>query len=240
MHTETTLFHFSNCTTRLGQALRKFSCECGAKFQTYNLPRETAARARCKGAKSAKMGTAAGGTIGGGPKPHTFNMSTYKLHTLGDYVKSIWQFGRTDNYSTQVVSESLLIVSYCLPNHNLDQGELEHCRVKRFYSWTNKIGFTRAIAKHQQCERLLHRIQEENHAIAMTAEGSLPTAGGECPSLHFVNQEPLPNCAPDAHYQVSQGKKYYWDLVAWLSRNKDDKALEVCPFSLEELEFTLL
>ncbi|KIM52691.1 hypothetical protein SCLCIDRAFT_140540 [Scleroderma citrinum Foug A] len=60
----------------------------------------------------------------------------------------------------------------------------------------------------------------------MAAEGSLPTAGGECPSLHFVDQEPLPNCVPDAHYQVSQGKKYYWDLVAWLSCNKDNKALE--------------
>ena len=161
-------------------------------------------------------------------------------NTLGDYVKLIWKFGTTDNYSTQVVSESLLIVSYCLPNHNLDQGELEHHQVKCFYSWMNKISFTHAIAKHQQRERLLHRIQEENCTIAMAAEGSLPTAGGERPSLHFVNQEPLPNCVPDAHYQVSQGKKYYWDLVAWLSCNKDDKALEVCLFSLEEREFMLL
>jgi hypothetical protein len=29
-------------------------------------------------------------------------MSTYKLHALGDYVASIWQYGMTDNYSTQV------------------------------------------------------------------------------------------------------------------------------------------
>ena len=94
-----------------------------------------------------------GGTTGGGPKPCTFNMSMYKLHALGDYIKLIWQFGMTDNYSTQVVSESLLIVSYCLPNHNLDQGELEHRWVKRFYSWTNKISFTHVIAKHQQCEQ---------------------------------------------------------------------------------------
>ena len=240
MHTEMTLFHFRNCTTCLGHALCKFSHECGAKFQIYDLPCETAAHAQCKGAKSAKTGTVVGGTTGGGPKPCTFNMSTYKLHMLGDYIKSIWQFGTTDNYSTQLVSESLLIVSYCLPNYNLDQGELEHRRVKHFYSRTNKIGFTHAIAKHQQCEQLLHRIQEENHAIAMAAEGSLPTAGGECPSLHFVDQEPLPNCTPDAHYQVSQGKKYYWDLVAWLLHNKDNKVLEVCPFSLEELEFMLL
>ena len=30
-------------------------------------------------------------------------MSTYKLHALGDYVKSIWLFGTTDNYTTRVV-----------------------------------------------------------------------------------------------------------------------------------------
>ena len=36
---------------------------------------------------------------------------------------------------------------------------------------------------------------------------------------------------------MSQGKKYYWDLSAWLGRNKNDKALEVCPF--KDLGFTL-
>ena len=240
MHTETTLFHFGNCTTRLGQAFCDFSRKCGAKFQTYDLPHETAARGRRKGAKSAKTGTAAGDTASGGPKARTFNMSTYKLHALGDYVKSIWQFGTTDNYSTQVVSGTLTFLTVYL-SHN--QGELEHRRVKRFYSRTNKIGFTRAIAKHQQRERLLHRIRQENQAIAAAAEEReirLPTVGGERPSLHFVDQEPLPNCAPDAHYQISQGKKFYWDLGAWLARNKGDKALEVRPYSLEELELTLL
>ena len=33
-----------------------------------------------------------------------FNMSTYKLYALGDYVANIWLYGLTDNYSTQVVS----------------------------------------------------------------------------------------------------------------------------------------
>jgi len=240
MHTETTLFHFGNCTMCLGQAFHDFSWKCGAKFQTYDLPHETAACGRRKGAKSAKMGTAAGDTASGGPKVCTFNMLTYKLHVLGDYVKSIWQFGTTNNYSTQVVSGSLTFLIVYL-SHN--QGELEHHRVKHFYSQTNKIGFTCTIAKHQQCERLLHRIWQENQAIAVAAEEReihLPTAGSECPSLHFVDQESLPNCAPDAHYQISQGKKFYWDLGAWLARNKDDKALEVHPYSLEELKLMLL
>ena len=57
MHTKTTLYHFDNCTTRLGQDIRRFSCDCCAKFNTYDLPHETAARARHRGAKNAKAGT---------------------------------------------------------------------------------------------------------------------------------------------------------------------------------------
>ncbi|KAG6329626.1 hypothetical protein ID866_9463 [Astraeus odoratus] len=201
MHTETTIFHFGNCTTRLGQVFRKFSRECCAKFNTYDLPRETAARARRSSAKNAAAGVTSSRTSEG-HKPQRFNMSTYKLHALGDYVKSIWQFGTTDNYSTQV-------------------GELEHRRVKRFYSRMNKINFTVGIAKHQQRERLLHRMCEENHAIE---EASAMDQGR--PSLHFVDQEPLPNCPLEAHYQISASKKYYWDLGVWLSRNKKDMALE--------------
>jgi hypothetical protein len=33
-----------------------------------------------------------------------FNLCTYKLHALGDYVATIARYGTTDNYSTQVVS----------------------------------------------------------------------------------------------------------------------------------------
>jgi len=32
-----------------------------------------------------------------------FNLCTYKLHALGDYVANIWRYGTTDNYSTQSV-----------------------------------------------------------------------------------------------------------------------------------------
>ncbi|KAF8547090.1 hypothetical protein OG21DRAFT_1573656, partial [Imleria badia] len=109
------------------------------------------------------------------------------------------------------------------------QGELEHCRVKRFYSRTNKNAFTHAIAKHQQHERLLHRNHEENRVLATAGEGSIAQASskeGEQPSLHFVDQELLPNCPPEAHYQIAQSKKYYWDISAWLSQNRNDVALK--------------
>jgi len=112
MHTETTLFDFNNCTTRLGKAFRKFSQDCCSKFTTYDLPRETAARARRRGAQAAKTG-ATSNTASKGHQPRTFNLSTYKLHALGDYVNAIREFGTTDNYSTQVVS----FVLFCLLFH---------------------------------------------------------------------------------------------------------------------------
>lgn len=102
LHTETTLNNFDNCTTRLGKALRRFRRDVCTKFHTYELPRESAARSRCRSAQ-AKKGRQTQNGEGNTPKQRTFNMSTYKLHALGDYVRSIWLFGTTDNYSTQVV-----------------------------------------------------------------------------------------------------------------------------------------
>lgn len=103
MHTETTLFHFENSTIRMGQMFRKFARDCCTKYKTYDLPRETAARVRrrARGAQTGK--TQSTGNTTTARKPRNFNMSTYKLHALGDYVASIWRYGTTDNYSTQVV-----------------------------------------------------------------------------------------------------------------------------------------
>lgn len=37
-------------------------------------------------------------------------MSTYKVHSLGDYVETIKTYGTTDSYSTEPVSEIALIL----------------------------------------------------------------------------------------------------------------------------------
>lgn len=120
MHTETTLFHFDNCTTRLGRALRQFRKQTCSKFITHDLPRETAARARRRGlrasqGKNKELGRTNTDAEGDGTSKHrVFNLSTYKLHALGDYVKSIWLYGTTDNYSTQVVCVSMVTLPSCL------------------------------------------------------------------------------------------------------------------------------
>jgi hypothetical protein len=40
-----------------------------------------------------------------GRRRKTFNLSTYKLHSLGDYVATIRRFGTTDSYSTEPVRD---------------------------------------------------------------------------------------------------------------------------------------
>jgi hypothetical protein len=49
-------------------------------------------------------------------KPKTnqqkFNLTTYKAHSLGDYVEAIRMYGPMDNYSTQLVRDSKLGQQY--------------------------------------------------------------------------------------------------------------------------------
>jgi hypothetical protein len=94
LHSEDTLFSLSQSLRRLGAQLRKFSRFTCSAFQTTELPGETAARYRRQ--PESGMGAA-------GPKPKSFNLFTYKLHALGDYVQSIRAFGTTDSYTTQIV-----------------------------------------------------------------------------------------------------------------------------------------
>jgi hypothetical protein len=47
-----------------------------------------------------------------GRLPKTFNLNTYKLHSLGDYVNAIRKYGTTDSYSTEPVrSLSILLLT---------------------------------------------------------------------------------------------------------------------------------
>jgi hypothetical protein len=46
------------------------------------------------------------------PRVEILNLLTYKLHALGDYVRSIRLFGTTDSYSTQIVSCFLFTIQF--------------------------------------------------------------------------------------------------------------------------------
>jgi hypothetical protein len=97
LHTEHTLASFERLTADLGTLLRYFSTVTCSEFKTTELPRERAARIR------RAANTPGSGTSGGGPKAKGFNLSTYKLHALGDYPQTIRERGTTDNYTSQRV-----------------------------------------------------------------------------------------------------------------------------------------
>ena len=103
LHTEHTLASFEHLTADLGTLLRHFSTVTCAEFKTAELPRERAARIR-RAANNLGAATSAGGS-----KAKSFNLSTYKLHTLGDYPQTIRECGTTDNYTTARVRHEMAV-----------------------------------------------------------------------------------------------------------------------------------
>ena len=142
--------------------MREFKKVTCAAYVTKELPSEEAARGRREAAlrvnQSASRGSATNGTRAAGKREKTFNLSTYKLHALGDYPAAIKMFGTSDGYTSQVVSAHTLIVNHpftmfrgkhnikrskpfihALPNHNLR-------KVSPSYNVVNAL-FTRLLSR---------------------------------------------------------------------------------------------
>jgi hypothetical protein len=103
LHTDHTLASFDALTKPLGAALRHFAGKFSNQFDTKELPKEADARKR-RAAKGKDKGMASRSTKQGAPLGGArFNLSTYKLHALGDYANTIRRRGTTDSFSTQMV-----------------------------------------------------------------------------------------------------------------------------------------
>lgn len=106
LHTDSTVARLKELTRFVGTRLRFFANKICTLYDTRELPREEAARARRRAKQAAQK---AGQTNGAptsaktGPLRKVFNLITYKLHALGDYAFHILRFGTTDSYSTQTV-----------------------------------------------------------------------------------------------------------------------------------------
>jgi hypothetical protein len=105
MHTDSSLKRLDETTTTLGQALQRFESETCQAFETFESSSEIAARVIAQAKRARASGVAAGT---GARRPKKFNLQTYKLHALGDYVPTIRKFGTTDSYTMQIVSSFLL------------------------------------------------------------------------------------------------------------------------------------
>ena len=132
MHTEHTLQGLDRATPGIGCELRAFREWSRDSFTVKKLPGESNARRRRRQKAQATQGgsslqpgavmnpstalgtastsmpmvgtsTARTDTLKIPAKVQILNLFTYKLHALGDYVRTIRAFGTTDSYSTQTV-----------------------------------------------------------------------------------------------------------------------------------------
>lgn len=107
MHMEHTLVQLENATVVLGQQLRSFRDWSQTAFTVRELPKQKDARDRRKQKRKALSTQSAEQTTSkkkkSKPRVEVLNLLTYKLHALGDYVRTIRLFGTTDSYSTQIV-----------------------------------------------------------------------------------------------------------------------------------------
>lgn len=118
LHTEGTRSALLTTTAALGRALRVFnSVTCAIYSQVSELPREAAARER-RHARATETAIKQGLPI---PQLRTetkgkrkmFSMNTFKLHHIAHYYADIAEFGTTDSYTTQTVSDLVIPVYLC-------------------------------------------------------------------------------------------------------------------------------
>ncbi|RPD53254.1 hypothetical protein L226DRAFT_548591 [Lentinus tigrinus ALCF2SS1-7] len=78
LHTDDTVDLLDVATVNVGQSTRRFTRITCTRYDTYELPRETARKRK------------------------SFSLKTYKYHSLWDYAAHIRRFGPSDNWTTQI------------------------------------------------------------------------------------------------------------------------------------------
>ncbi|KAG2046937.1 hypothetical protein BDR06DRAFT_1014331 [Suillus hirtellus] len=139
IHSESSLCFFEKTFKILSKQLRKFCDFTCAAFETHG------------GSSEFK-----------GPRIKKFNLSTYKFHAMGDYVRTIKLFGTTDSFTTQI-------------------GELAHRALKAFYPLTSKLDTPAQLAKHERRCCVLRRVAE---AGGISSSNNQSPADCLPPTLH--------------------------------------------------------
>uniref|UniRef100_A0A0W0F6L2 Uncharacterized protein n=1 Tax=Moniliophthora roreri TaxID=221103 RepID=A0A0W0F6L2_MONRR len=195
-------------TASLGRSLRLFA------RTTKNIPTKELAKEvnqhGCQATKKASQSssgktaeeTAAIATVAEkskkslGSQPRQFNLSTAKLHFLGDYADSIKEYGTTDSYSTLNI-----------------RVEVEHKFSKKKYTQTNKNQFESQMAQNEQRAREMTKI---NQKINKDKQGPHRALG-------VTKREPMLPSSPDQCFQMSNRTDYGIHVSDFY--NKNDPAL---------------
>jgi hypothetical protein len=132
MHTESTLSILEDLTTTFSLLLRHFAAWTCEAYTTVELPREAAAQAQRKAKKSVTQGSTVdppnptSRPMGNPRNQKKLNLTTYKLHAMGDYVATIRRFGTVEPYSMQAVcfilSATFDLSDICCPRGNWNTG----------------------------------------------------------------------------------------------------------------------
>ncbi|KAI0374977.1 hypothetical protein BV20DRAFT_1033013 [Pilatotrama ljubarskyi] len=217
-HTEPLLEALSIKAIEVGRDVRKFAKVTCTKWHTVDLPKEAAARGRRKAAVSKKTGKVFVGKEPVNRKRRTFNLNTYKYHSIRDYPTIIRLHATTDNWSTQT-------------------GELEHRHVKRFYARTNKNNHEYQIAQHMRRAEKLRIIktrvdaarqkviEAENGRDPAEARGPANTAAPPSPELvNADKEEDIAYSNPWDRYHIAESQRDSDDIAAWVSAHRGDPA----------------
>jgi hypothetical protein len=235
MHTSQTLQYLDHATTSLGNSLRHFRDEVCPNFQK----KERVSVPTQKG-KQAALPTPNGSipqeSSKQKQKPHKepiFSLSTFKVHSLGDYVDCIRRHGTTDSYSTQPVSISSTLAILLT---GMIQGEAEHKICKLMFPRTRKQRdtYTQELTKldtltahmeriEQQLEERESRLKEEARSTLPEDEDSSSEADSDVEGDISVQQ-----ARSMKEYHIGVSRKQSKHLPSWLAEHGDDPAFQVC------------
>ena len=141
----------------------------------------------------------------------SFNLRTYKTHSLGDYVKIIRSYGTTDSYSTESVSTDLLCMRSFFLREN--QPELEHRTPKSRYIRTSRKNFEKQLSQIERRQARIRRIRQK--IDRMRSIGLRPDKRPDSSAIRY-------------HIGKSQNNPII--LGSFLRENKSDPALQVVSF----------
>ncbi|KZP06410.1 hypothetical protein FIBSPDRAFT_764436 [Athelia psychrophila] len=142
LHSDSTLLIIDDITTSLGEVLHHFKDVICPAYNTKELPRETKARKRRKAHKAGAARSQATPTTA---LLKSYNLETYKNHSIGDTVDTIRRLGTTESYCSRV-------------------GELQHRTSKSGYLRTDRKLFERQLTK---IERRVTRLRRIRHRLGI-------------------------------------------------------------------------
>ncbi|KAF8754162.1 hypothetical protein RHS01_06490 [Rhizoctonia solani] len=214
-HTTETLKIMKKLTAKLGSELRSFA-ELTQNMNVRETPDEYTRRkkrqASAQAQRSTQVATSKGKSkasapseIADGRRLCFFNINTYKVHAIGDYIYIIAEFGTTDSYSTQIY-------------------ELQHRFIKDQFERTNKKDVVEQMTQIGDVSSALKRMELE---LEQREEQLRSQIGDSAPpSLDPEGLESLLNGSPYTIGQTERSEDLIPSITRWVREQQHDDAMK--------------